>query len=98
MTIIEINALDNGAHRNQDGSFRTIPDGWAVIPDSMATPNYPFGNVEVEDVNGVPTVTAWEPGTIPEPEPVPEPVDTEAVIMETLLDQELRIAALELGL
>ena len=43
MRIIEIAALDNGAHRNQTGTFSTIPSGWAVIPDSMETPNFPFG-------------------------------------------------------
>ena len=32
MTIIELAALENGAHRNQTGDFSAIPDGWAVIP------------------------------------------------------------------
>ena len=97
MLIIKISALDNGAHRNQSGSFRTIPDGWAVIPDWMDTPNFPFGNVEVEDVNGVPTVTGWTPGTIPEPEPVaPEPT-TEEILLEIAADHEARLCSIELG-
>lgn len=77
MIIIEITALDNGAHRNQTGNFSAIPDGWAVIPDSMTTENFPFGEVEVAEINGVMTVTKWTPGEIPEPEPEPEPEPTE---------------------
>lgn len=51
MKIIEVNALDNGAHRNQETNMTLpiIPDGWAVIPDSMEVPNtFPFVNVEAE--------------------------------------------------
>lgn len=52
MKIIEIIALDNGAHRNQtsDTPLNTIPDGWAVIPDDMECENFPFGEVTAEDV------------------------------------------------
>ena len=77
MRIIEIAPLSNGAHRNQSGSFRTIPAGWAVIPDSMATDNFPFGEVVAEEIDGVMTVTSWVAGEIPEPEPLPEPEPTE---------------------
>ena len=85
MKILEITALPNGAHRNQAGTFSTIPSGWAVIPDSMETPNFPFGEVEVAEINGVMTVTKWTAGTVPEPEPEPEPEPT----------TEERVAALE---
>lgn len=72
MRIIEIAPLDNGAHRNQSyPGF--VPDGWAVISDDVETKNFPFGEVEVKDINGVMTVTKWTPGVMPEPEPVPEP-------------------------
>ena len=74
MTIIEIVALDNGSHRNQSGNMQTVPDGWAVIPESMETKNFPFGNVTAEEIDGIMTVTSWTPGEIPEPEPEPEPV------------------------
>lgn len=81
MLIIEIAALDNGAHRNQNGSISRIPDGWAVIPESVGTAetleNFPFGEVEVEEINGVMTVTKWTAGTIPEPEPELEPEPTQ---------------------
>lgn len=74
MTIVEIEALSNGAHRNQIGEFTTIPAGYAVIPDGMKTPNFPFGEVTVKKINEVMTVTKWEPLPIPEPEEIEIPV------------------------
>jgi hypothetical protein len=68
MRIIEINSLDNGAHRNQSGSFNTIPVGWAMIPDNMETQNFPFGEVEAEEIDGVMIVTKWTPVALPEPD------------------------------
>lgn len=69
MKIIEIEALSNGAHRNQEGDFLTAPEGWAVIPEDMIIPvSYPFVNIAVE--NGI--VTEMTAGTVPEPEPEPE--------------------------
>lgn len=69
MRIIEISAQDNGAHRNQTGTFAVVPDGWAVIPDGMSIPGtFPFVNITVKD--GV--VTSMTAGTVPEMEPVEE--------------------------
>ena len=90
MKIIEIASLDNGAHNNQtitfvDISVFQIPDGWAVIPDGMETPNFPFGEVTVDDTQTPPIVTKWTAGTIPEPEPEPDQQPT----------TEDRVAALE---
>ena len=70
MRIIEIAALKNGAHRNQTvfGEI-TPPDGWAVIPDNIETQNFPFGDIVVEEIDNVMTVTRWEPGIIPGQEP-----------------------------
>ena len=82
MKIIEIVALDNGAHRNQNGGISVVPEGWAVIPADMETPNFPFGEVEVSEINGVMTVTKWTPGEMPAPEPVPEPEPTQLDIIE----------------
>ena len=74
MKIIEIAALENGAHRNQQGSFNTVSDGWAVIPDSLTIPDtFPFVDIEVDGQ----TVTAMKAGIVPEPEPVPDPEPTE---------------------
>ena len=100
MRIIEIAALSNGAHRNQTpNSLMAVPDGWAVVPDHMDTPNFPFGEVAVEKVNGVMTAVEWIPGVMPEQEPEVEAEpsaqdDTDAM----LVDHECRITLLELGL
>ena len=89
MTLIEIKALNNGAHNNQaiDGvtpETFPIPDGWAIIPDGMVCENFPFGDITVDD-SVPPVVTSWTPGVLPEPKPEPEP--------EPTIDE--RVAALE---
>lgn len=84
MVMIEIAPLSNGAHRNQT-ALSKIPYGWAVILDDMETPNFPFGEVEVAEINGVMTVTKWTAGTIPEPEPEPEPEPTTEEILNAML-------------
>jgi len=82
MRIIEIAPLSNGAHRNQSGGVSVVPSGWAVIPDDMECENFPFGEVEVAEVNGVMTVAKWTPGEMPEPEPIPDPEPTQLDIIE----------------
>lgn len=77
MHIIEINALENGAHRNQNGGVSAPPDGWAVLPNGIPLENFPFGEVEAKEINGVMTVTKWTAGKIPEPEPEPDPEPTQ---------------------
>ena len=76
MRIIEIEPLPNGSHRNQAGNFKSIPDGWAVVPKNMECENFPFGEIEIEEVKGIMTVTKWIAGTIPKPTPMPEPEPT----------------------
>lgn len=93
MKIIEIAALSNGAHRNQSGSFRVVPAGWAVIPDGMTLESFPFGEITAEEIDGVMTVTSWVPGVMPEPEPEPEPEPTE---MEQLR-ADVDYIAMEMG-
>ena len=85
MTIIEIKALKNGAHRNQTGDLSYVPDGWAVVPEDMELENFPFGEVEAEEVDGVTTVTKWTAVPIPEPEPLAEPEPTTDDVLNTLL-------------
>lgn len=65
MRIIEIAALENGAHRNQDGGLSVVPDGWAIIPDALVTENFPFGDITTAEINGVMTVTSWIPRETP---------------------------------
>ena len=85
MKIIKITPFENGAHDNQTaiGSM-IVPDGWAILPDGMETPNFPFGDITVDNQTP-PVVTSWTPLPIPEPEPAPEP--------EPMADE--RISALE---
>lgn len=68
MQIIEIKTLENGAHRNQIGDFEIIPEGYAVIPDNMDTPNFPFGQITTKKIGGIVTVTKWVAGTMPDVE------------------------------
>lgn len=78
MTIIKIAPHPNGGHDNQTTSAQIpIPEGYALLPEGVGTPetleNYPFGEITVADVDGVPTVTSWTPLPVPEPDPGPEP-------------------------
>lgn len=82
MRIIEIATLSNGAHRNQTGALSKVPYGWAIIPNGMVTPNFPFGEVVVDETKTPPVVTKWTAGTIPEPEPEPEYEPTQLDIIE----------------
>ena len=91
MQIIEITTLSNGAHRNQTGTFRTIPEGWAVVPEGMEIPDtFPFVNLTVED--GV--VTSMTAGVVPEPEPEPEPeptIDERVTALESAIEKGLSL-------
>ena len=64
MKIIEIVAFSNGAHRNQTGNFSIVPEGWAIVPDNMETPNFPFGNITIDNQTP-PVVTSWTQLPIP---------------------------------
>lgn len=71
MYMIEIAAIENGAHNNQ--TFHGfLPDGWALVPDNLETENFPFGEVIAEEIDGIMTVTGWTALPMPEPEPEPE--------------------------
>lgn len=74
MKIIEIQALDNGAHRNQETTSTRVPDGWAEIPANVAIPEtFPFVDLVVEGQR----VVSMTAGVVPDPEPQPEPEPTE---------------------
>lgn len=95
MKIIEITALDNGAHRNQTGTFRTIPAGWAMIPDNMEIPDtFPFVDITVDGQ----TVTSMTAGIVPEPEPEPEPELTEVEQLRAqVADLQNQILTMRIG-
>jgi hypothetical protein len=84
MRKIEIKPLDNGSHRNQTATFSVLPEGWAVIPDDMETPNFPFGEIEIEEIDGVMTVTKWTAGVIPETEEPENDMSKVDQLIETL--------------
>lgn len=72
MKMLEIAALENGAHRNQT-YHGVLPDGWAIIPEDMEIPDtFPFVDITVEEIDGVLTVTGMTAGVVPDPEPEPE--------------------------
>ncbi len=70
MKIIELTALENGAHRNQNAPLAVVPAGWALIPEELAVPEtFPFVDVSAQEIAGVMTVTALSPGIVPPEEP-----------------------------
>lgn len=95
MRIIKISAETSGGHAYQTiNHISTIPNGWAVIPDNMETPNMPYGDITVEEIDGVISVTSWVARENPEPTPIPSAQDD---IDAMLVDHELRLTMLELG-
>lgn len=96
MRIIEIQSLSNGAHRNQQGDFATIPTGWAVIPGDVVIPEtFPFVDI-VTDGQKVVSMTA---GVVPDPEPEPDPEPNESDDLAAMtVDHEYHLTLLELGL
>lgn len=84
MLIIEIAALDNGAHRNQT-CHGIVPEGWAIIPDEMELPDtFPFVDIEVEGVFVV-SMTAREIPVPEEPEPEQPREPTTAELLDIML-------------
>ena len=103
MLIVKIKAFPDGSIDNQTINGATpktfpIPEGWAVVPDELDTTDFYnyhcFVFLTVETINGVDTVTAYEPNleaweawkaSLPDPEPEPEAAPS----------AEERLAALE---
>lgn len=48
--------------------MNAVPEGWAIIPGYLDTPNFPFGNLTVDEQMS-PVVLTCEPLPISEPEP-----------------------------
>ena len=85
MYMIEILAMDNGAHRNQT-YHGVLPDGWALISEDVsALENFPFGEVTAEEIDERMVVATWAPLPMPEPEPEPEPEPTADEILNAML-------------
>ena len=91
MQMIEMIALENGAHRNQT-YHGYLPDGWAVIPSDIDIPGtFPFVDVEVEEIEGVMTATGMTAGVIPEPSPEPAPIPEREPSVEEILNAMLGV-------
>lgn len=90
MLIVEIATLNNGAHRNQNCSLSYIPEGWAVVPDTIEVPGtFPFVDIEVDGQ----TVITMTPGVVPEPEPPePDPQPTLDERVQTLEDSSAEMS------
>nr|DAM99675.1 MAG TPA: hypothetical protein [Caudoviricetes sp.] len=73
MQILEIKKRPNGSHLNQT-CHGELFEGWALIPDDMELPNFPFGEVIAEEdkETGMMTVTEWIPGELPETPEIPK--------------------------
>lgn len=97
MQMLEIAALENGAHNNQT-YHGELPDGWALIPEDMELENFPFGDVTAEEIGGVMTVTGWAAGIVPEAEEAEVEPSEEDDTASMLVDHEYRLTLLELGL
>ena len=99
--IVKIEQNENGSHDNQMSSIGYYQpfEGWALLPEDLSTPNFPFGDIEVEEVDGVMMVTRWDALPLPESKsPIPKEVFTEELLLELAADHEERLCMLELGL
>ena len=86
MKLIKIKPFNTGAHLIAiNNVIKEIPSGWAIIPNDMETPNLPYGDITVEEIDGVPTVTSWTPGEVPEPMPEVKAEPTADELIDILL-------------
>ena len=87
MLLIELAALENGAHRNQrsDAGLPVLPEGWLPVAPELEEEAWgylPFINI-TEVTDGI--ITGVEQGTTPEPGPEPELLPTDTEVLNTLL-------------
>ena len=81
LRIVEIKALSNGAHRNQSyPGF--VPDGWALIPEDMEMPNFPFGEVAAESVTHYEDVIKTEEVHVEDENGIPVTEHRETIVQE----------------
>lgn len=104
MTIVKILKREDGGHSNQTMYSMTpaifpVPDGYCLVPDTMLPlENFPYGDLEAEEIDGVMTLTKWTAEELPpEPEPQPPVPSEQDDINAMLVDHELRLSLLELG-
>ena len=85
MRILKIEAENNGGHKNQtwDG---IPPIGYAVVPDDLDTPNFPFGEITVEKIDGIDTVITWSSLPIPKIEKTQSELREEAYNTQEIIE------------
>lgn len=83
MRLIKIESKGVGHLAQTIDRISKIPEGWAVVPDNMETPNFPYGEITVEEIDGVKTVTSWTPSEMPVVNVETEPSADE--VLDTIL-------------
>ena len=101
MHIIEINVLENGAHRNQIGDFNIIPEGWAIIHNNIEIPEtFPFVIFDIDENNNVINLEANWNAYIAAIKASKEEIKSTPSIQDDidtmLVDHEYRLTMLEL--
>ena len=76
MRIIEIEALENGAHRSQ--TCKVCPEGYAILPEEVEIPeSFPFVKVTTTEKDGKIYVKKLTAQPVPEPTPTPHEITEE---------------------
>lgn len=97
MHIICLEPLEDGVYNDHNSyNITAPPEGWAYIPEDFLLPStFPrLGSLEAKEIKGVMTVTAMTKGV--SPEPVPEEITTEDILLEMAADHEYRISLIEM--
>lgn len=98
MTIIEINARENGSHNIQslNGAVKVWEDGYIEVPAHLhdaVWATYGWCDLQIEEGKLV-GITPTERPT--EPEPEPQPPLAEDITLDMLAEHEERLCMLEL--
>lgn len=97
MLIIEIKALENGAHRSQMSNFLTdAPKGWIEVPEELEAEAISYLPFIVLKINDAGELVGVAQGEIPEVEPepdVPNPEERLVALEEENARMKAQIAA-----
>ena len=98
MTIIEINARENGSHNIQslNGAVKVWEDGYIEVPSNLEADVWAtlgWCNLQIEEGKLVGVTPTERP---PEPEPEPQPPLAEDITLDMLSEHEARLCMLEL--
>lgn len=89
MRVVSINKLPDGSHYYRPFYSDGIPEGYALLPDTIETINFPFGDIEIKWVEDIYIVTKWIPGVNPyEVELTPVQLREQAYNTEKVIEWE----------